>query len=276
MKNPLPVGTDIDQIRFDQWMATFSGYVSQVTQRKIELWLDQFSEGDKDLAARMLDAVLYIGSLQIMTLYRGLLRGLDGWDDDPEQRTGRWFFVAFSRSSGESGDTMVHRFRMATGMTKKKFDPLFIHRSELVSAKLTPEDTVVLIDDFSGSGGQATTAWAEVFEELLYGEPRTYLLLVAATETAINAVRNETDMELICGTVLHGQQDFFDASCKCFSEAEKASILKYCKKANSKEPRGWDNSGLLVVFEHRCPNNTLPIFHVSNAKWIGLFPRNFD
>lgn len=276
MQNPLPVGTAIDQARYNQWLASFASYTVQVTQGKVELWLGQFENHDKDAAARILDAIMYFGSAQIMAKYRDLLQGLDGWHIDPDQRQGRWFFVPFSRSSGESGDTMVHRFRMATGMTTKKYDPLFLHRSDLVKAKLTHNDTVVLIDDFSGTGKQASEAWEEVFQELLYGEPRTFLLLIAATETAIETVKQRTDMELVCGALLHKRHNLFDASCKSFSAAEKASILKYCKQANKREPQGWENSGLLVVFEHRCPNNSLPILHANHGNWRGLFPRHFD
>ena len=276
MQKPLPPETPLNNQRFDNWLASFSAYVSPVTQLKIENWLDQFLEIDRDVAARILDAVLFVGTKQIMVQYREMLNALDGWHPDPGQRKGRWFFVPFSASSGESGDTMVHLFRMATGLNKKKFDELFIHRSELVAKKLTPDDTVVLIDDFSGTGDQAKTAWTDLFSELLYGEPHTYLMLVAATKDAVKVVRDNTEMELLCGTLLDKRHNFFNDDCKWFSKEDKATVLKYCKRANKSKPQGWGDSGLLVVLQHRCPNNSLPILHASNKNWTGIFPRQFD
>jgi hypothetical protein len=75
---------------------------------------------------------------------------------------------------------MVHTLRMATSMTKKRYSELFIHRSELMTKNAGPEDTVVLVDDFSGTGNQACDAW-HIFEELLTGGPRIVLMLIAAT-----------------------------------------------------------------------------------------------
>ena len=276
MQKPGERGAPADNARFDDWLASFTGYASQVTRRKIELWLEQFDSPDRDVAARVLDAVLFIGNEQIKNQFRGLLKGLDGWDEDPRKRKGRWFFVAFSTSAGESGDTMLHMFRMATGMTQRKFNSLFVRPSELIQLKLTADDTVILIDDFAGTGKQATDAWTDVFSELLAGEPRTFLMLAAATKQAMKAVADKTEMELLCGIILEKRQNFFDATCTYFNGNEKKTVEHYCRKADAKYPRGSGDSGLLVVLTHRCPNNSLPILHATHRAWRGLFPRAFE
>jgi hypothetical protein len=274
MRQPLPRGTALDNPRFDQWLADFGGYVSPVTRRKIELWLEQFALGDRDLAARLLDAVLFLGHEHIRVTYRTLLDTLPGWNEDAAARTGRWVFVPFSGSVGESGDSMMHIFRMATGMTKRNFKYLFAHRSELVSLRLTPVDTVVLVDDFSGTGSQAKEAWKESFAELFAEEPRVFLVLVAATQEALTSIQDETEMEAVCGSVFQDGYNFFDEACTFFTAAEKAAIEQYCRRADRRNPRGRGNTGLLVVFAHRCPNNCLPILHARHRGWSGLFPRD--
>jgi hypothetical protein len=274
MRAPQQRGTAINNARYEAWLALFSGYADQVTRRKIELWLDQFEPPEKDLAARILDAVQFFGHEHIRTTLRELLAALPGWHADEKQRVGRWFFVPFSGSVGESGDSMVHAFRMATGMTLKRFNSLFVHRSELVSKRPGPEDTVVLIDDFSGTGTQATRAWKELYAELLAEQPRVILMLVAATDEARSAISNETDMELFCGTLLAPQDNFFNAACSYFSAQEKSATEHYCKRADSKTARGSGSAGLLIVFAHRCPNNSLPILHANHQRWSGLFPRD--
>jgi hypothetical protein len=30
----------------------------------------------------------------------------------------------------------------------------------------------------------------------------------------------------------------------------------------------------VVVFPDRCPNNSIPVLHVSHQRWRGLFPRH--
>ena len=273
MRKPMNRGAAVDGRRFDQWLSQFSGYRNPVTRRMVELWLDQFSPIDQDLAARILDAVLFIGTQKIHTSFRELLDSLEGWHKVKAKRIGQWFFVPFSGSVGESGDSMVHALRMATSMTKKRYSDLFIHRSELVAKNPGPDDTVVLVDDFSGTGTQACDAW-HIFEELLTGGPRTVLMLIAATEAALARIADETEMEPVCATVLSRKDDIFHADCAHFTQGEKNTTLNYCTRADPRRPKGYGNSGLLVVLAHQTPNNTIPILHVTQNEWQGLFPRH--
>ena len=274
MKRPMVRGSEINGKRFSTWLAQFAGYRTPVTNGMIELWLRQFARADQDLAARILDAVLFITTKHIHTCFRDLLDSLPGWSAAKSKRKGRWFFVPFSGSVGESGDSMVHTFRMATSMSKKQFNELFIHRSELVVNNPGPEDTVVLIDDFSGTGKQACDSWKQIFAELLTGEPRVLLMMVAATNRALDRIAAETEVEPVCGTTLRQRDNLFHPECNHFTDAEKAAILRYCEKADRREPKGFHDSGLLIVFAHRCPNNSVPILHASSNQWQGLFPRH--
>jgi len=275
MRRPLNRGSAINAQRYLRWLAVFSGYRNQVTQPLIELWLNCFSLKDQDVAARVLDAVHFIGYQQIQHCFRQVLASFEdfGWHMAQRRRTGRWFFVAFSGSTGESGDRMIHEFRMANSMTRKQFNYLFIHRSELVQNKIGPEDTVVLIDDFSGTGTQVSNSWRE-FQELLPGGPRVFLVLVAATATAIQRIREETEWEVHCCTRLQSSDNIFAPECNHFTNEEKTILFRYCRKANSTIPRGFGDCGLVLVFVHRCPNNTIPILHANHEDWVGLFPRD--
>jgi hypothetical protein len=276
MRRPLDRGAAINARRYQRWLAVFAGYRNPVTQVLIELWLGCFSPGDRDLAARVLDAVHFIGYQQIQNCFRQILASFQniGWHSNQRRRRGRWFFVPFSGSVGESGDRMVHEFRTANSMSRKQFDYLFIHRSELVSKRLGPEDTVVLIDDFSGTGKQVTDSWREIFQELLAGGPRVILVLVAATTAAIQRIRDKTDIEIRCCTRLYNSDNIFDAECDHFTDAERATLLDYCRRADENIPKGFGECGLVVVLVHRCPNNTIPILHANHDDWVGLFPRN--
>jgi hypothetical protein len=199
-----------------------------------------------------------------------LVNSLDGWDKARKRRRGRWFFVPFSGSIGESGDSMLHVLRMATSMTKKQYNNLFIHRSELVAKKPGPGDTVVLVDDFSGTGTQACGSW-HIFEELLTGGPRIVLMLIVATEAALRRIADQTNMEPVCATTLSQRDDIFQADCAHFTQGEKNTILNYCTKADPHQPKGFGEAGLLLVLAHRTPNDTIPILHATHDEWQGLF-----
>ena len=140
-------------------------------------------------------------------------------------------------------------------------------------AKPGSEDTVVLVDDFSGTGNQACESWRDVFAELLTSGPRVILMLVAATKDALERIADETQMEAICGTTLRRRDNIFHSDCSHFAETEKETLLTYCKRADPTSPKGYGDAGLVIVFAHQCPNDTIPILHVNHGNWQGLFPR---
>ena len=274
MRRPLKRGEAVSQARMKSWMADFGGYRHQVTETKIERWLDQFNEPHQDIAARILDSIDFIGRTQISNLFRDVLGAIPGWHNDPNRRKGRWRFVAYSGSAGESGDSMLHSFRIATRLDRKQHDEMFIHRRDLLIERLTPDDTVILIDDFSGTGKQVCNSWREIFQELLPAEPNIYLLLIGAAKKAIERIKEETELRPICGFELTEKDNIFHTKCRYFTKQEKEILLTYCGKADSKNPRGYGKCGFVVVFAHRCPNNTIPVIHTNHKKWIGLFPRH--
>jgi len=276
MQSPLGVGTTVDGRRIGRWLNKFGSYWNNPTRAAVEEWLGQFAPKDKDMAARILDAVLFFDQAHIQSKFRALLGSLEGWHVNPAQRSGRWFFVPFTSSPGESGDTMTHWFRSANGMTLSKYNELFCYRSDLVSKKLGPDDTVVLIDDFAGSGDQATGAWNAYFSELLAGEPRVVLMLLCATPQAMRRIAEGTEMNLHAAHTMRDRDNLFSQACTDFSEDEKNATLRYCRYANPTEPRGRGDCGLLLVFSYKSPNNSIPILHSTSARWTPLFPRRSD
>jgi hypothetical protein len=273
MNRPGAINIPLDNRRFNRWLARFSLYQSPVTRQTIELWLEQFSAADRDLVARILDSTIFINANAIQHGYRELLSSLPGWNINPQQRQGEWFFVPFSGSTGESGDSMLHAFRVANNLAHNRHNRLFIHRSELPSKELTENDNIVLVDDFSGTGRQACTSWTEIFQELLIGPASKYLVLAAATAGAVRRINQETGMDVRCNRIFQNRDNLFHQTCHFYSQNEKNRILRYCRTADPVRPRGFGESGLLVVLGHRCPNNSIPILHSENANWTPLFPR---
>ena len=280
MRAPRARGTPIHTGRVKSWTDRFDGYRVAVTDRRIAKWLQNFRPQDTDLAARVLDSVTFVRAEDMEEALRRIVDRLPGWHKSKARRRGKWRFVAFSISAGESGDSMLHRSRTALGLSGAQYDDLFIHKADLLRSNLTTEDSVVFFDDFAGTGDQACRAWRgdhktqiSGLTELLPGSPKTHLVLIAAAKRAVNRISQETSLTVHARYILGSDDDVFSASCPHFNSAEKDDLLVYCKKADRKHPRGYGSCGLLVVLAHRAPNNSLPILHANHEGWRGLFPR---
>lgn len=274
MRTPRPAGTPINARRRSWWQRRFGSYRYGATEAGIVDWLSQFENADRDVAARLLDAVEFISAEQLHGAFRSLLARLRGWHRDPHNRSGRFAFVAFSSSAGESGDNMLHQFRLANNLNHRDFDSLFIGRSDLLRSGLGADDTVVFLDDFVGTGNQAVTAWQSMFQELTAQIGNIYLVTVGACRVGSERIRQETRMQLLSHRTLGYRDNLFHDDCNHFSGLEKHRILHYCGMASRNRPRGFGDCGLVIVLYHQCPNNSLAVLHASSEEWDPLFPRS--
>jgi hypothetical protein len=130
-------------------------------------------------------------------------------------------------------------------------------------------DNLVFIDDFIGTGNTVYSAWENGYAELVPGIGKVYLIVVAAVEDGRKLVNDKTTMTCVPAHELSVADNFFADENKQFSKAEKASVLAQCRRAMKKSPKGYGDYGLVLIFQHRCPNNSLPVLHADYARWIG-------
>lgn len=172
---------------------------------------------------------------------------------------------------------MLHQFRIANRLDAKPLNELFVSRSDLFRQPKSEDDVVVLLDDFSGSGTQVCAAWNDPetsFGSLLAGVGKVYLILVAASKAARKRITNETEICLVPAHELSDSDNVFSDHCKHFTNADRAKLLHYGEIADKKHPRGFGDCGFVIVFQHRSPNNSIPILHADHRRWTGLFPRH--
>lgn len=273
MIKPKRPGAPIDSERYQKWTDRFVGYRRNVTKKKLADWIEQFAEPDHDIAARILDSIEYINLEQLENGLAQVLSRLPGWHKTKKHRRGKWRFVAFSKSAAESGQAMIYSLRSAAKLGATTYDRLFIDKRDLLGEELGPEDSVVFVDDFTGTGNQACTGWPELMSELLPDEPKVYLMLVAACVDAKKRIQDETRMSVRNWRTLKSRENFFSSDCTYFSAQDKRKVLKYCRTADRKEPKGYGDCGLLLSFSHKTPNDSLPILHKDNTRWSGILPR---
>jgi len=158
-------------------------------------------------------------------------------------------------------------------MASRSFNELFIYRSDLIRERLGADDTVVLVDDMVGSGQQVCDAWDESFAELLAEVGTVYLIVVAACSNASQRIADHTRIDLKPHFQLTDADNFFHAACKHFNGDEKKTMLEYCQFVDEKNPKGYGDTGLVVVFSHTITNNSLPVLGKSTDDWEPLFRR---
>jgi hypothetical protein len=83
----------------------------------------------------------------------------------------------------------------------------------------------------------------------------------------------ETNMVVVPDQILAETENVFSAFCDCFNDNEKETILRYCRRVDNRQPKGFGECGLVIVFAHNCPNNSIPILHKITHNWEGLFRR---
>lgn len=260
-----------EMTREEIWIDRFRYYRDPPNRLAIDQWLALFEEDHRDIARKVLDSVIVVSEREIQQGYRAALEALPGWKDRNDANGGRWFFVGFGRA-GESGPAMVRTFREANDLALDRYNKLFCELSDLPSLKLTALDTVVFIDDFSGTGRQVCRMWPTV-HEMVASEAVCHLVLTAATAAAIQAIRSRTELQLHTKMVLEEDSNILSNTNQQFSVSEKEVIRGYGSIADPKKPDGYGGSGLLFVLSHKTPNNTLPILHINAPHWRGLFPR---
>jgi len=272
VKSPVRRGSPINNRRMASWTALFSGYRHAVTEERIDRWLAQFKPDDRDLAARILDCVEFVTHEQMTSAFRSILAGFPGWHRDETRRAGKWRFVAYSASAGESGDSMLHKFRLANDLGLSRFNKLFIHKRDLLREEIGPEDTVIFVDDFAGTGDQVCANWPEM-QELLPLNPAIYLVLIAASTHARTRITDQTSLAVLPYIELTDGDNVYSPQCRHFTPTERGILVGYGKRADKRFPKGHGDCGMVIVFAHNCPNNSIPILHAYHGKWEGLFRR---
>lgn len=262
----------VTQAMLNEWVTQFSIYRRAPSQQHILAWLSLFSQADQSIAIRILDNLLLISETKIHAGYREALDSVPNWNGAANQRTGRWYFCGYANHAHESGPVMLRMFAEANRLMKPSQNSMFVTPRELPELKLTAADTLVFVDDVSGSGKQVVDYWP-LMSELIASEARTFLILTAATQTALNAIASNTELKVIAQHVIDDTGNVFHNNCTFLTAAEKTKLRTYCKKADAKNPKGFGDCGLLLVLSHKTPNNTIPIIHVHHTRWQGLFPR---
>jgi hypothetical protein len=200
----------------------------------------------------------------------------------------------------ESGVHMLYYFRQECKLSKK----YFINTSDIFTTSKISEQLpdltsrtylkseindrtikrYVFIDDFCGSGSQATQYLKQLVENIKFenSDIEVHYLMIFGTEYGINEVRKLGLFNTVEAVFT------IDETFKAFSDNSryfknppdetidrdfsKATALKYGIKLFN-PPLGYGNCELLLGLYHNTPDNSLPIFWSEQNEWNPIFKR---
>ena len=283
----------------------------KVSGQLLDDWLKNFHEKEERLHALwLLSQFMYFGSREIRELLGALYRDLvkypivasirkangDTRDHDLLKRLyvdelKHTRFLGMGNPS-ESGCHLLYYFRQENGLPKN----LFIYTHGIFSRVGTNRTTslrdpevkrYIYLDDFCGSGDQASEYSRDVLEDIksLKSDVELAYFTLFATEQGITKVRQETGFNKVDAVFL------LDHTYKCFADESRYFVNcdplitrlfaeKMCRAYGDRlypdSPLGYKDGQLLLGFHHNIPDNTLPIVwfdEETDFPWTPIFRR---
>jgi len=240
-----------------------------ISQDKIESWLSNFeNKNDRITALKLLDKLTYIQNkdmkIFVKSAYNKLLANInkDNLND------------CNISSIGEitSGSThFLKPFQEENRISPRLFST--IEELNLINQDKKLKETLILIDDFVGSGN-TFIKWHTNNLDLLNNFKIIFYVCFTAFQKGIDRIQEETKVQVICAYLIEESQQVIDGT--LFNDEEitiiKDLIEKYSSRIGVDYLYGYDNCQLLLSFEDNIPNNSLGLLWWPK-NWIPLLER---
>jgi hypothetical protein len=233
-----------------------------------------------------LRAVRFISNQELRALYEAVhaVARKDTTIRIEPGRHRREFAVVYAEGDGKSASLMAKQYAHANT----------IHSSCIQAVSRLSEylrgnscERVVIVDDFVGTGATAVRRLSEhaaVIREAAQITGRPVVLGVACAfqegQRHIDQWISDNDLLVTTavGEMLASTDRAFNEGAGIFESADDRLVAKrlfedVARGLGSTEPLGTGEQEALVVFEHNCPNNTLPLLWKKTEAWTPLFER---
>ena len=271
----------------DGW-STYRG--QRITTDKVRAWLEQFpSIREQRVMFKLLKNLHFYSNTflrsKMKEIHDMVVRGL-GREKERYQRKRSDIVVSYLDKIAKSGADIASLYADEADIYVENV----IEKDKLLDEikKRTDIKAVIFIDDFVGTGDQASTYLRDIkdiIKEVKDQNLKVIFVAVAVTKDGWAKVREvidtlEISIEPHYCEVLNETDQIFGEKSKVFPDANekelaKSTALKYGKLLVKDNPLGYGGVGVGVVFERSCPNGTLPILWAENQKhdWVPLFKR---
>lgn len=261
--NPLFTKIESDLI---QQIIKWDGTV--ISQDKIESWLLNFkTTKDRKTALKLLDKLIYITYNDLRTFVRSAYGSLLDFIH-ANDLTNCYISPIGKLTSGSTHLAKI--FEEENGID----DNLVISFENLKSLTEIKDKTLVLIDDFIGSGS-TYISWYNENRSKLTNFSKVIYVSATGLQKGINNIKNETKTEIICANIFDEDEQVIDGALFNLEDKQmiKELIEKYSSRIGSKYMYGHGNCQLLLAFEYNIPNSSIGILWWSKNNWTPIIKR---
>lgn len=271
----------------DRWLKNFTGAAlnDKVAEQTIAAWLLMNFTFYTSSEIQELCKVIYRKYIHKKLSEPYYLELEESTEHKIERILRRTLFFPLGNPS-ESGAFILYSFRTANSLPKSLF-AYSIDLSEIISNKTL--DDIVLIDDVTLSGSQATT----YLRSLPLESVNSTLMTLFATPSAIDNLKKQAPyITPLYASLLDSRTNLFSDDSFVFSNADckplkelayqlcyhygNEIVLNYLPSTEEymkKYPLGYADGQQMFGFFYNTPNNTLPIFWCDSPNWCPVFKR---
>ncbi|NBB80968.1 MAG: hypothetical protein GVY36_16235 [Verrucomicrobia bacterium] len=270
-------------------------------RQRLLAWLNNFDDtADQQHLLALLLEVFFVGRKEFEALYRTVYRGLlfrwmledtgvDVFDNDLETVISNKVNKAWICPISDS--LRINAFLKVNGLQSLDIRPDWRSLREFGDVekiqhyvKRKKIRDLVLLEDFCGSGNQATKAIqfaAETLPEVRVllcplivcpkGDEALIRVVEDLAERGFSNVTYEPAL-VLPKDVVHCFENY-QAGNPTVSDSFLCKHKKRYGISADEDVFGYKQTGSKVVLFSNCPNNTLPVFHRESKGWVPLFPR---
>lgn len=265
-----------------------------------QAWIANFKDEDKDIAYRLLNFFMYFPESMVRKMLTNSIQSAIELLSRSSDLSLKIDDIYFSYIPGETlnvSDSGAMLLRKVRDLFNIKEDKLLYVENLVQKINDNPnkKNYVIFVDDFIGTGFQATTAWNETkFKDQLltdiFSSPNNMAIFanLISNYKGLEKVKDEcSNLIVFTNHVLGPEYNLFNKECYCWEGDEELFkraqnlIVSCCKENGGKhfhgistqEAMGFKKQGLALAFEHGVPDATSQIFYLKSDTWNPLLKR---
>lgn len=272
---------EIDNITIDIISARLKNVVSPLDIIK---WLNNFEVAEMKYAIDIASNLTVYTSYEIEEIINSSLNDLF-----PTLKSNEVIIINPIGNFGKSGSMITYFFQKTDFHRKYKRKIIMLPTIKNFTAEVGKSYSLVLLDDFVGSGNSVKTYFEESIDSLKSNFKKIHFVGVAGMKQGVQLINPIFDkIEIPKSNIFKkafsseasyfGYRNYIQHREFCFKYGIKLTSPKVRKDKSVKfiNALGYENSQALVSFSHGSPNNTLPIIWSNKNNWFPLIPRFFS
>ncbi|GAB5525117.1 MAG: hypothetical protein Roseis2KO_29890 [Roseivirga sp.] len=275
------IWSGIDHNRLNNWLSLFKNTSSQEEEYLAYTLLDKLVYYNKKDCLKLIESGIYdlvvkdqVSLADEMAFFKAPEGRLNSLSKDLMSKLGFMTLTSIDESETTASSRVIARYLVHDlGIPERNiFDP------EHLELALKKFDTIILIDDFIGSGSQIINFWyyqdvpfkksvEKIGRLCLDEEVKIKYLCIVASKQGISNFYGHGEMNNLvihpCELIDESHDAFGPSSDSFESEDDRIKykrIFDQVCKRNDIKSVGYDKNSFTIAFEHTIPDSSLPIF----------------